>query len=415
MSVRFRLILLISAVVHAGLLYLVLTRQLDFLFSDASHRMGPASDFFALYNAGKHWAVGDGVYGHGPGFGFRHHPIMAMSVFAWLSALKPYTAYYVWVALTELTLLVAAILLRKLIADDLHFTVTIAIAVFFSPLYLEIFMGNASALAGCLLLFAYFLYVRSRSTAAFLAFVASCLIKPVGIILLPVIALKGHFKPALLAVVILIGLCVPYFIQHGADLDNLILLDATDHKSTAGFLVHAGNQGLCALLMRIGAALGDTPLASLKSVNQLPQWYAPLVYAWPVLLGGLVLWVTWLHRRSLGIEMMVFLSISAYLLGYKDVWEHSYSILIGALPLVYLSGKIDRRILLAGTLLLALPTGLAFYDVHIDSPGIHDPDWYWNGGTSIVHHATKPLGMLFLFASAMFKLRWNRPSSTGEA
>jgi hypothetical protein len=87
------------AVVHITLLVLTLTRTLDPLFNDAQHRFGPGTDFYAYYYAGKGWLAGEGMYGHGPGWGFRYHPLFAATVGALLSLLSESAAFGAWVFL----------------------------------------------------------------------------------------------------------------------------------------------------------------------------------------------------------------------------------------------------------------------------------------------------------------------------
>ncbi len=401
MKLRTKLILIAAAVIHALLLYLTLTRQLDFLFNDAAHRVGPGSDFLAMYLAGKHWLLGDSVYGQGPGFGFRYFPIIAMTLYAWLSGLKAITAYYVWVGISEVFLLASVISLRKLIADDFHFALACLIGAGFSSLYLDLFMGNSSVAVAALLLSAYYLYIKRRHTGALIIFLIACLIKPIGLVFLPLALLKEGWKPALVVVLILVALNAAYFWQHTGDLIDLIALNFTDSQSTLGFLVHAGNQGFDTLLLRMATAAAGIRPSLLESLSQLPVWCSLLVYGWPALLALVSLWITWRHRHTPNIELLLFLYLAAYLLGYKDVWEHSYSIMLCALPFLYLSRTVSLRTLLIGAILLALPTAFAFYDIHYADSRMHDPDWNWSDAISILHHATKPAGLLFLYVAAL--------------
>ena len=400
MSYRLRLFLVLAAIVHAALLYLTLTRQLDFLFSDAAHRAGPGSDFVTLFAAGAEWSAGNSIYGNGPDFGFRYHPAIAMTLFAWLSRFDCYTAFCLWIGLSELLLVTVVCMMRKLAQNDKQFVIVCAFVACFSPLYLELFMGNANAVAGCVLVMAYALFAKHRLRLALLAFVVSCLIKPVGVILLPLLLLKGYSRGVAVAALALIVAGLPYWLWHAGDLPKVILINATDQGSSAGFLVHAGNQGFCALLMRVGAIVGDLSLGSLRYVRQLPVPFQTLMYAWPVILAATAIWIT-RRFRSAKIEVLCFLYIASYLLGYKDVWEHSYSILLFALPPLYFTASINRKALLSGAILLALPTALAFYDIDFSGPRIQDPDWHWSPAVSVLHHATKPIGLVILYIAAI--------------
>src|SRR5436309_1055637 len=140
---------------HAALLGLMLSRRLDFLFNDAMHRVGPASDFATYYVAGHNWLEGRSIYRGGYGFGYRYHPLFAMTAGAGLCHLPIRAAFALWVVLHELLLLADLWALRSLIPDDRRRRAFAALMLLFSPYYLEVYMGNASFVAASLLLFAF--------------------------------------------------------------------------------------------------------------------------------------------------------------------------------------------------------------------------------------------------------------------
>jgi hypothetical protein len=398
---HYRLILAAAVVIHLVLVYLALSRQLDFLFNDASHRAGPGSDFVAMYVAGDAWRAGDEIYGQGPGFGFRYHPFAAMTLFASLAKIPAQAAYYLWAGLTELLLLAAMVVIGRLLADKTKFAIFALGSALTTPLYLEIYMGNASLLAISILIIAFYFDRQGKATTALVALIVSCLVKPIGVLLLPLLILKGRFKPALLLLGILLLLGVPYWMKYPDSFEQMLIINCTDQQTLPGFLVHAGNQGMHAFLTRLGAWVGDLPLSTLQSLEQLPVGCEIVVRLWPILLALVVGYVTWVTRREENDGLILYLCLTAYLLGYKDIWEHSYVILVLALPLLWMSGKVDQRALLVGFLLVALPTAFALYDLPFSGARLHDPDWHWSNGISLIHHATKPVGAIYLFMLTM--------------
>ncbi|UCD64336.1 MAG: hypothetical protein JSW34_02550 [Candidatus Zixiibacteriota bacterium] len=385
---------------HFVLLVLMLTRQLDFLFNDAAHRIGPGSDFWAIYNAGKHWLRGNEIYGQGPGFGFRYHPILAQTAVALLSTLKQQWAYWVWVAACEILFLSVMALLRKLCRSTRHFLIIATVLVFFTPYYLEVYMGNASFIAAALLLFAFQHYLRGGYRPFFFFYIASILVKPIGLLMLPILLAHRHYKLAVLTIVIVISLALPYFLSSPEGWHSFRSVNFEGYPTSPGFLVHGGNQGFHALAVRISAFAAAIPLTQLFSTGQLSWWNNILIRLIPYLLVLSAVILTIRLRDPAHTHLLLFIWSATYLLGYKDVWEHSYCFLIFGLTHLFLSERVDRRLLLVLSAGLALPTAFALYDITFYGGGLHDPDWHWNFMTSLIHHLSKPVWLAALFAVA---------------
>src|SRR5262249_9032435 len=175
---------------HVVLLGLMLTRRLDFLFNAAMHRNGPGTDFAAYYVAGGAWLRSESMYGPGPGFGFRYHPLFAMTVGAALSRLDFGRAYGVWVAVNEILLAVDLVIVRRLLPDPPRYLGIVALVVVFTPYYRELFMGNASIVAVSLLLIALFLDAQGWRSAVVPLVVASIVVKSVGLVFVPLLLLR---------------------------------------------------------------------------------------------------------------------------------------------------------------------------------------------------------------------------------
>jgi len=400
-----RLIVAALLLVHFVLLYLVLSRKLDFLFNDASHRIGPGSDFWALLNAGKHWRLGNNIYQQGPGLGFRYHPILAMTVLALLSHLKSAVAYTVWVCLNELLFLAIWPFVRKLISDTRVFLIAFAVGVFFTPYYLEVYMGNASFLVAALLILAFCYFESHPCTRFYPLYLLSVLIKPIALLLLPILLLRRQPKLALLTVIIYAGLAIPYFAMRPGEWLTFASVNFDGFAVNPGFLVHGGNQGFYALILMISASLHNISNGDLYSLSQLPTWNMILMRLIPYVFIIVSIWATVRLRKTPHLYLTLFIWCGTYLLGYKDVWEHSYSFLFFGLLCLYLSGAVDRRLLLICSAAIALPTAFALYDITFDSDNlIHDPDWQWPLSISMVHHLTKPMWIMVLYLVVTVKL-----------
>lgn len=396
-----RLLILFAVVIHLVGLSLMLSRQADFLFNDASHRIGPATDFRSMHTAGVAWQNGDRLYGQGPGGGYRYHPFAVMTFYGWLSYLPLKVAFYVWIGLSELLLLAALIALRRLIPNPYHYSYWMLGLSLATPLYLELYMGNATLAAVALLISAYDQESRNRPIAATSIFIISCLVKPIGVILLPLMVIKRRVIPALVTVGILVILAVPYAVAEPQNFTRMILFNFTDQVNSPGFLVHAGNQGLHALLTRIGAWQTDVALTSLHSIDQLSPFFSHLLFIWPFLLFALAIWLAWRYRAANNAALMLGSFLLTFVCAYREIWEHSYVAAVLAALLLWGAGTVNRKAIVVGFIIVALPTALAFYDISYTGGRMHDPDWEWSTTVSLLHHATKPTGAIILLSAAV--------------
>lgn len=396
-----RLLVLLAVVIHLAGLYLVLSRQADFLFNDASHRIGPATDFRSMYTAGVAWQNGGQLYGQGPGGGYRYHPFSAMTLYGWLSYLPLRAAFFVWVGLSELLLLAALVALRRLIPNPYHYSNWMLGLSLATPLYLELYMGNATLAAVALLIAAHEQEARNHSITATSILMFSCLVKPIGVILFPLMVIQRRVLPALVTVGVLTILAVPYAVAEPQNFTRMILFNFTDQINSPGFLVHAGNQGLHALLTRIGAWHSDLALTSLHSINQLSPFFSHFLFIWPFLLLALAILLAWKYRASNNAALMLGLFLLTFVCAYREIWEHSYVAAILAAPLLWGAGTVNRKAIVVGFIIVALPTAFALYDISYTGVRIHDPDWEWSTTVSILHHATKPAGAIILLSAAV--------------
>lgn len=380
--------------VHFALLALVLNRDLDYLFNDAQHRLGPGTDFFAYYVAGDFWRHGESAYGHGPGFGFRYHPGFAAAVGTFLSPLTKWVAYGIWVGLQEVAYFFVAWRMFALLGRTRACLIALLLLTAFTPYYLEVYMGNSSFIVAALLLCAFELLERGRDWAFAVVFTLSILIKPIGLIFVPLLLFRRKFLVAAVSVGVVVITAVPFFVASPSGWHRFVQVNLESIPSP-GWTLHAGNQGLHALVVDICARCADIPTRTLATYDQLPGACSALVSAIPWLFAGLAAVLTWRLRSRLGACLFVW--SATYLLGYKDVWEHSYSFAIVALFWLYLDGRVARWIPVLGAIWIACPTGFAFYDVVLP-PGPIDPEHHWSTAISFLHHATKPLGLLVPYA-----------------
>jgi hypothetical protein len=382
---------------HELILWLMLARHLDRFFNDAAHRMGPASDFVSYYAAGWRAAHGHSPYGPGPGFGFRYHPLFAQFLGVTLSRLPVPVAYAMWVVIHEVLLVAFALVMHRQIGERRRFGALLLGLLLFSPLYLEIYMGNATFVASTLVLLAIVADRNGRRALAALVFVLSLVVKPIGLVFLPALLVRRRFADATIVGLAAVALAAPFFVQHPGAIRELI--DANLGSRDAGWVVHAGNQGLHGGLASLFARLDGLDTTRIASLAELSFAARAALAALPVLLVVVALRAT--RRLADHPDAVVFLWCAVYLLGFHDVWEHSYSILTLGFGCLAASRLVPDRLLLSCAILLALPTGFVFYDVR--SSAFMDPEHSWGATIAVLHHLTKPAGVVILFAACAWK------------
>ena len=178
------------------------------------------------------------------------------------------------------------------------------------------------------------------------------------------------------------------------------------------WLVHAGNQGLHGFFGALFTRLSGIPTWKLASYDQLPTLSRLVLAGLPVLLLGVTLRASWLIRERA--EVGIFLWSCVYLLGFHDVWEHSYSVLVLGLGLLWTTDFVPRRLLILCSIGLALPTAFALYDLRLP-PGPYDPEHGWSTAVSLLHHATKPLWLLVLYVVCVWRAEHYRREGRGAA
>jgi hypothetical protein len=334
-----------------------------------------------------------------------------MIVMALLSHLKRSIALAIWVIVNEVLFIAVLPLIRKMVASTRDFLAAMAVLVFFAPLYLEIYMGNATFMAASLMIIGLYFFRQDKLNRFYFLYLASLFIKPIGLLFIPILLARRHYKQVILVLTIFLGPALSYFAAYPDQWDKFLSVNMPGGAVQAGFLVHGGHQGFYTLYLRVMAFLSDVHTADLYSLSQLSWVGEWTVRAIPFIFVVVSLWAT-CRLRNNSPYLLFFLWSATYLLGYKDVWEHSYSFLIFGLLCLYLSDRIGKKTLLVFSIYSALPTAFAFYDLTIISHGFNDPDWFWDFPTSMLHHALRPAGLLALYLIAIWSVRATRKAAT---
>jgi len=394
---------LLALGIAAHLLFLLSLRfgWLNPLFNDTCHRFGPGGDFFSIYAAGVKARQGESVYtvgGHVEtvpyAYAFRYAPLVAYTVGAALSCLPAIAAYAAWLIGCELALLRNIRLTLALAPDTRTGYVAAALWLLFTPYFLELFVGQFTFITASMVFWAYLGWREPSGGAGRKGdwlWVGAVWLKMMPLLFLPVALLRGRWKAALVSVLVLVVSSAAYFARFPHDWG--VFTDTNATEAPAG---HAGNLGLMAFLYH---AAGERAGA-----------YGAARAVVLVLVGAGLAWLffrAWKAMRERGADAegrMVALYAgcsAAYLLCYKDVWEHHYVLLLP--PLVLLALRRESVWLwLPPFLVSALPSLFALYDL----PGLgynEDPQVYWRPATSLLHHGSKPLAPLWLMVALLLQ------------
>jgi hypothetical protein len=401
-------VLIVLVVIHLGLLALMLGRAFDPLFNDAMHRMGPGTDFRIYFRAAQAWSQGDGMYGDTMGFGYRYHPAFAIVIAVTLGKLKLATAHLVWTAILEVALWSLIPGIRRSLQGSRRAT-SLALLFLFSPFFLEAYLGQCSFLAGVLLWHASQALQARRQWLCAATIAAAILIKPIALVICPVLLVRGEWRILIVSLAVPAGLATIYFVDNAGGFEAFLRVNF-EAVTKVGWVVHAGNQGMHGFLASLFARVHEIPTHTLAGFDDFPLYARTVLVGLPWLLVALSAVATWRLRERP--EIAIALWSCTFLLGYKDVWEHTYSFLLPCVLLLLRSDAISRRLVIVCAVGLALPTGFVLYDVPMP-PGPYDPEHAFAATTSILHHATKPIWVLTLYVACLW--RAYRPLASATA
>lgn len=399
---RGRVLLLLGIVVHVVFIASLVapTHFLNPLFIEGTHNLeeGQGSDFYAFYQAGRYVLDGEDIYQRPMddpdrvvpyAYFYRYLPFVAYTLGVALNALPPRAAYWVWIAVVEVVLLLCVLATRRMADDDDLGDTMAAMWLLFSPFYIEQYMGQLTFVMAALIFAFAVSYSRGRTARAEWSWIVSVLVKHLTILYVPIFVRLRRYRPVLLAIALLILTTVPYFAFRDAGVDQF-----SHDNFNLSLTPMPGNLGLVSLVMTLkdrffpGASAPFGYLAGVKlSVTRvlvLLTMLAPLAVS---------LWVTF-RRRPFDLVESLALWTMTYFCVFREVWEYHYVLMMPILVLLY--ARTRARAVWIVFALLAVPTPFVFYDV----PG-PDPQVHWNAFEHVLNHSFKivPLVCLFIWVA----------------
>jgi hypothetical protein len=413
-----RALVVAAALAHLVLVYSLVFGFLNPLFFEASRSHGQAGDFFGIYQAGVNVREGRSMYARVelgdrftlsvPYYYFYRYPPPTALAFAPVSAwLRPWPAYWLWVALNEIFLMIAAVRVLGLRIGTLWQRATAAsLWLFFTPFYLEQFMGQFSFSMGLLIAVMFSSLLRGERgdgalggrgdplpRLAMAAWIGSLALKSYTALFAVPLLVRRRWKTLAIGAAGTVLVVAPYYVARPGDLLYFLRINLRPFQEGA----ISGTFGFHALLKEISlAAFGEAGLRKIAlGPADLAVANVPVTLAM-VLVLGTALWVTWRSRAPL-VEILC-LWVLAFFLSYKEIWEYHYVMLLPVLTVLYL--RRGSAFPLAVWIALALPTPYALY-----AGSYHAASGRWDLLPGLVHFASKSLPTSALFVWLALGLR----------
>ncbi len=410
---------------HVAMMGSLFWGYLDTWF-DNSHSLPQGIDFFSVYEAGRSALENRSVYyfdgadssitpHHNP---FRYLPGVAYVLAVPLNALPAWPAYWGWVSLNELLLVVNAYLTWQVAGRGKWGLIAASMWFAFTPFYVEQYVGQFSFLMATSFLLAGIGLVRGREFLSGLPWAISVVTKSNSALLLPLFVRIGWWRPIALATTI-VGLNLLYYVARPRDLTYFLWLNVgrgfdlgfLDYELRLGemrffvdvdhrlFTFSSGELGLTALL-RNGFLAIDSAATS------LPGGVSPALIGIIVAVG---LAATFMSKRPDKLALFG-LWILTFFLVY-GAWEHHYVMLLPVLVLLVALRPASRPLALLVFVMIALPTPYwlinAVSDSTLPTGGLLSIQESWPVWGVIFHHMAKPLPVVALWAHLVYTQVWN--------
>lgn len=414
-------LLCLAVVLHLLMQGSLFWGYLDPLFDNADfHPKG--IDFFAIYEGGHNALRNRSLFFYDPTdtsltpyhTPYRYLPFLAYVGGLPLNAVPAWSAYWAWVAFSELLLVVTAYATWRVAGRGSWALVAAAMWFVFTPYYLEMYMGQFSFLMAVALFWVGVGVARGREAIAGLPWIFSLVAKSSSAVLFPLVVRLGWGR-TLSAASIIVGLSMLYFAFRPGDLDYFVWLnfDRTlgetgvqfldlDSQEREGFFYvdrelryfqyHPGELGGVGFLTN--ALLTRDPDSA-----TVPGAYTAALVGVVV---GCSLMGTFLVRKNDALVLFAIWS-SVFFLIYI-VWEHHYVMLLPAFVLLVALRPAIRPWALLAFLFIALPTPYWLMN-NVWNTGPPPPDGalisrqeVWPAWGVVLHHAAKAVPVFAFWA-----------------
>lgn len=406
-----------ALVIHALMFPSLFFGYLDGWF-DNSDEWPRGIDFYSIYQGGTFFLRGDSIYNWTAADSvpyaapYRYLPFFAYTGGAALNILPAKAAYWVWVVCIEAMAAANAWATYRTAPDKRWGLVAAGTWYAFTPLYLELYMGQWSFLMATLMFWTILLLHRGQPQVAGLPWILSVLIKTNSALLGAIFLRLRQWRVLVAGGVAVVVLNAPYFLWRPDDWSFFLRANfGSYYRDSPGrsFLTSAGDVSGLSLLRSCWFALDET-------AQDLP-----MMIERPYVLGivGLSFAATMLPRRpDVIVQFATWLAV--FFLVYIT-WEHHYVMLLPPLALLIALRPQYRAVALGVFVCCALPTPYWLFERFLSDrppgPLLLNPENYWPAWASIVYHAAKPVPLFGLWCVLVADQlqEWIRERRTGTS
>jgi len=377
-------IFLITAIgIHVIFIYSLIFGFLNPLFYDSTYRLGQGADFFSFYQAGYNVLFGFSPYERIKGYyivpysyDYRYLPFFAYTFGILFNLFPPLIAYLIWVIfilfLIWYSCWITYVICKKLEKPKWVLNIAIGMWLCFSPIYLELYMGQTTLFVGLLTFYSCYSELRKKNMFGTILWSLASIIKFIPFTIAPAILSSGRTKKVILNILITIAVIISFSLTL-----FFVFLNYNLQASTK-FNDDLGNFDLKNLIyyLSILITLEDSWFLNNRRYINLTLL---------IVFFGLSITAT-IYSKDYLVSMSLF--VCSYFLAISGVWEHHFTFLLPFIIMLWI--KHDSRLKwLIIFILLAIPT--PFY--LIDSFGT------WNLLSLLVYKCSKtvPLVILFIF------------------
>ena len=380
-----KVFLIIAIGIHLLFLFSLIFGFLNPFFHDSTYRLGQGSDFFAFYQAGYNLLFGLNPYEKYTGYivvpysyNYRYLPFFAYTFGILFNLFPPVMAYWIWIILLFALIWYACWITFKICSslNKPKWVSYIAVGMWlcFSPIYLELYMGQTTLFVGILTFLSFYLEMKNKEKYSTFFWILGSIVKFIPYVLIPSILSSGRTRKVLynvlITILVILSFGVIYF---------FFFLDY-NLETTGKFYDHNGSFDLKNIIYIIGNLFAPDDnwflnFNRLINIIMLSTFF------------GLSTFAT-IYSRDYLVSLSLF--ACSFYLAFSGIWEHHYTFLLPFLVILWIREDNRYKWLLI-FLLLAIPT--PFY--LLDSLNL------WNFPFSLLYKCSKCIPTLLFFVLLM--------------
>lgn len=396
--------LTVAIIIHLNLIISLVSGSFNHLFYDTWYLVGQSPDFFSYYQAGNNVLNGLDPYII-PNelavpylYPFRYLPYFAYTFGVAINLTDPISAYWIWDGILICSIWLSALQTRRVVKalDRPAWEGYIGMGIWFmfTPIYIELYVGQVTLIAGILMFFALTTPslvegMKTRGTMV-ISWTVGALTKTIPYLIAPVLLAAGKARTVLAAAIVTIVaiIAVPsglaslqYFIDFNSARNSWITPYPGDHSLKMLLYYLFGEQSRDASFLTVLLVLVFLSMAFFATLYSRDVWSCTGLFA------------------------------TSYFFIMLDVWEHHYTFLIPILVLAWIRGGPKDRarwvpVLL--TLIMSIPAIPVVQFLSGVGTGVHPIDWdlMWQ----ILYHSSKVVPAL-IFYVWLFIIAFQYPRS----